>query len=167
MKRHLISLVFVALPFAISSAAQAQQAVTPDQLVGAWKLQSELVHDAATTGNDIVGPLAIGYLTFVREGDNLRVSVNFAERDRTQASGYATDDEALQLFRSYSAYSGIIELGSPSTAEGTPVTTTIDVDLDPHGVGPHARTYRLDGTKLTIVSKLRTITTTALFEKVQ
>ena len=74
MKRHLISLVFVALPFAISGTARAQQAITPDQLVGAWKLQSQVFHNAATTGNDTVGPLAIGYLTFVREGNNLRAS---------------------------------------------------------------------------------------------
>jgi hypothetical protein len=101
-------------------------------------------------GADTVGQLATGYLTFVREGKNLRASVNFAEADRKQARGYATDDEALQLFRSYSAYSGIVELGSTSTAEGTPATTTIDVDLDPHGIGQHARMYVIDGNKLTI-----------------
>lgn len=167
MKEFLRSVAFAALVFALSNSAQAQQVVTADQLVGVWKLQSQVIHNATTTGKDIVGPLTIGYLTFVRDGKKLRASVNFAAADRKQASGYASDDEALQLFRSYSAYSGIVELDSTSTAEGTPATTTIDVDLDPHGIGPHPRIYILDGTKLTIISKLMTTTTTTSFEKVQ
>jgi hypothetical protein len=97
-----------------------------------------VIHDASTTGEDRVGPLSIGYLTFVREGKNLRASVNFATADRKQASGYATDGEAVQLFRSYNAYTGIVELASNATGEGTPVTT-IDIDLDPHGIGAHPR----------------------------
>ena len=50
MKRHLIPFAFVALAFAISSTARAQQAITPDQLVGVWKLQSIVNHDASTGG---------------------------------------------------------------------------------------------------------------------
>jgi hypothetical protein len=76
MKRHLIPFAFVALAFAISSRAQAQQAITPDQLVGVWKLQSIVSHDVST-GKDTISPLSIGYVTLVREGKNLRTSVNF------------------------------------------------------------------------------------------
>jgi Lipocalin-like domain len=139
MKKILRALAFASLAFSLSSTAQAQQAITADQLVGAWKLKSMVIHDASTTGEDRVGPLSIGYLTFVRDGKNLRASVNFSEPDRKQALGYATDGEAVQLFRSYNANSGIVELASAISAEGTPVTTTIDVDLDPHGIGPHPR----------------------------
>lgn len=167
MKRHLATLALVALAFAVSGTARAQQAITPDQLIGTWKLRSQVIHNAATTGEDTFSHLAIGYLTFVRDGNNLRASVNFAAADRKQAVGYATDDEAVQLFRSYSAYSGIVELGSTATAEGTPATTTIDVDLDPHGIGQHPRIYILDGTKLSVISKVLTITTTTIFEKIQ
>jgi hypothetical protein len=101
MKRHFTPLVLVALAFAVSGTARAQQAITPDQLIGAWKLRSQVIHNAATTGEDTVSHLAIGYLTFVRSGKNLRASVNFAAPDRKQARGYATDDEAIQLFGSY------------------------------------------------------------------
>ena len=112
MKKILRSLPLASLAFSLSYAAQAQQAITADQLVGAWKLKSMVINDKSTTGGDIVGPLSIGYLTFVREGKNLRASVNFAAPDRKQASGYATDGEAIQLFRSYNAYTGIVELAS-------------------------------------------------------
>ena len=112
MKKILRSLPLASLAFSLSYAAQAQQAITADQLVGAWKLKSMVISDKSTTGGDIVGPLSIGYLTFVREGKNLRASVNFAAPDRKQASGYATDGEAIQLFRSYNAYTEIVELAS-------------------------------------------------------
>jgi Lipocalin-like domain len=167
MKRPLISFAFVALALALSGAAQAQQAITPDQLVGVWKLQSQVVHDASN-GKDNVGPLSIGYLTFVQQGKNLRTSVNFSEPDRKQAGADATDAEAIKLFNSYVAYSGIVELGSTATAEGTPVTTTIDVDMEPAGIGPHPRTYVLSGTKLTVLVKEGPTTTrTSVFEKLQ
>jgi hypothetical protein len=166
MKRHLIPLASVALAFAISSTAQAQQAITPDQLVGVWKLQSNVSHDVST-GKDTISPLSIGYVTLVRQGKNLRTSVNFSTPDRKQAGTDATDAEAVQLFNSYVAYSGIVELGSTATAEGTPVTTTIDVDMEPSGIGPHPRTYVLNGTKLTVmVKETPTITRTTVFEKV-
>jgi Lipocalin-like domain len=168
MKKILRALAFASLAFSLSNTAQAQQAITADQLVGAWKLKSMVIHDASTTGEDRVGPLSIGYLTFVREGKNLRASVNFATADRKQASGYATDGEAVQLFRSYNAYTGIVELASNATGEGTPVTTTIDIDLDPHGIGAHPRVYVLDGTRLTVINKpTATVTTTTVFEKVE
>ena len=167
MTRLRSSLAVAALAFAQSNWAQAQQAITPDQLVGVCKFQSQVIHNASTTGKDMAGPFAGGFLTFVREGKNLRISVNLAGAERKQAGGYATDEEALQLFRSYSGYSGIVELGSTATSEGTPVTTTIDVDLDQHGLGPHPRTYMLDGTKLTVVTKDFTTTTTTSFEKAQ
>jgi hypothetical protein len=94
--------------------------------------------------------------------------VNFAAPDRKQTSGYATDGEAVQLFRSYNAYTGIVELSSATSAEGTPVTTTIDVDLDPHGIGPHPRIYVLDGRRLTVINKpTATVTTTTVFEKLE
>jgi VanZ family protein len=167
MKRHFTSLALVALAFAASGTARAQQAITPDQLIGTWKLRSQVVHNAATTGDDTVSHFVLGYLTFVRDGNNLRASVNFAAAGRKQAIGYATDDEAVQLFRSYSAYSGIVELSSTATAEGTPATTTIDVDLNPHGIGPHPRIYILDGTRLSVISQVSTIITTTFFEKTQ
>src|SRR5277367_1236046 len=83
MKRFLAPLAFVALTFAISATAKAQQAITADKLVGAWKLQSLVTHDA-TTGKDTISPLSIGYVTFVRDGKNLRASVNFAAPDRKE-----------------------------------------------------------------------------------
>jgi len=168
MKKVLGALAFASLAFPLLNTAQAQQAITIDQLVGAWKLKSMIINDKSTTGGDIVGPLSIGYLTFVRDGKNLRASVNFATADRKQASGYATDSEAVQLFRSYNAYTGIVELSSTATGEGTPVTTTIDIDLDPHGIGAHPRVYVLDGRRLTVINKpTATVTTTTVFEKVE
>ena len=168
MKHFLTSLAFAALWFAISNPSQAQQAITTDQLIGAWKLKSMIIHNASTTGADTVSPLSFGYLTFVKSGNNLRASVNFAGSDRKQARGYATDDEAIQLYRSYSAYSGIVELASTPTGEGTPVTTTIDVDMDPHGIGAHPRIYVLNGAELRVITKAtETVTTTTLFERVE
>jgi hypothetical protein len=165
MKRHLIPFAFVA--FAISSTAQAQQAITPDQLVGVWKLQSIVNHDVST-GKDTTSPLSIGYVTYVRGGKNLRNSVNFSAPDRKEAGRDATEAEAIQLFNSYVAFSGIVVLGSTATAEGTPVTTTIDVDMEPFAIGPHPRTYNLNGTKLTItIKETPTITSTTVLEKVQ
>jgi hypothetical protein len=135
--------------------------------VGLWKLQSIVNYDAIT-GKDTISPLSIGYLTFVREGKNLRASVNYSTPDRKQAGTDATDAEAIQLFKSYVAYSGSIELGSTATAEGTSVTTTIDVDLQPSGIGPHPRIYVLNGTNITVTLKATpTITSTSVFEKVQ
>jgi hypothetical protein len=168
MKKILGSLAFASLAVFVSNIAQAQQPIATDQLVGAWKLKSMVIHDTTTTGEDRVGPLSIGYLTFVRVGKNLRASVNFAEPDRRQASGYATDSEAIQLLRSYNAYTGVVELAPAASVEGTPVTTTIDVDLDPHGIGAHPRIYVLDGTRLTVINKPNaTVTTTTVFEKVE
>jgi Lipocalin-like domain len=166
MERHLIPFASVALAFAISNAAQAQQAITPDQLVGVWKLQSIVNHDVST-GKDTTSPLSLGYLTFVLQGKKLRASVNYSASDRKEAGADATNAEAIQLFNSYVAYSGIVELGSTATAEGTPVTTTIDVDLAPSGIGPHPRTYVLNGTKFTVITKQASTITTAAFEKVQ
>ena len=167
MKRLRSLLALAALVFTLSNSAQAQQAITPDQLVGVWKFHSQVIHNASTTGKDMAGPFASGFLMYVREGKNLRLSVNLAGAERKQAVRYATDEEAIQLFRSYTGYTGIVELSSTATSEGTPGTTTIDVDLDQHGIGPHPRTYMLDGTKLTTVTKDFTITTTTSFEKVQ
>jgi hypothetical protein len=168
MRKILGVLAFASLAFPLSNTAQAQQPITADQLVGAWKLKSMIIHDASTTGEDRVGPLSIGYLTFVRDGKNLRASVNFAEPDRKQVSGYATDGEAVHLFRSYNAYTAIVELASTATGDGTPVTTTIDIDLDPHGSGAHPRVYVLDGRRLTVINKpTATVTTTTVFEKVE
>jgi Lipocalin-like domain len=166
MKQHLIPFAFVAFPFAISSTAQAQQAITPDQLVGVWKLQSIVNHDLST-GKDTISPLSLGYLTFVRQGKKLRASVNYSAPDRKEADTHATDAEAIQLFNSYVAYSGVVELGSTATAEGTPITTTIDVDMEPSGIGPHPRTYVLNGTKFTVITKQTSTITTAVFEKVE
>lgn len=132
-----------------------------------WKLQSQVFHDVSS-GKDTTGPISIGYITLVRQGKNLRTSVNFSEPDRKQASADATDAEAAHLFKSYVAYTGIVELGSTATAEGTPATTTIDVDMEPAGIGPHPRTYVLSGTKLTVIVKEGPTTTlTTVFEKVQ
>jgi hypothetical protein len=167
MKRHSIPFAFVALAFAISSSAQAQQAITPDQLVGVWKLQSIVYHDAST-GKDTISPLSIGYVTLVREGKHLRTSVNLSAPNRKEAGTDATDAEIIRLFRSYVAYSGVVELGSTATDEGTPVTTTIDVDMEPSAIGPHSRTYVLSGAKLTVLIKATpTIMSTSVFEKVQ
>jgi hypothetical protein len=78
MKRPLIAFASVALTLALSGAAQAQQAITPDQLVGVWRLQSQVVHDASN-GKDTVGPLSIRYLAFAQQEKNLRTLVNFSE----------------------------------------------------------------------------------------
>jgi hypothetical protein len=91
MKLFLTALTLAVFALAISNSARAQQAITADQLVGVWKLKSMTIHNASTTGEDMVSPLSIGYLTFVREGKNLRASINFAATDRKQAQGYATD----------------------------------------------------------------------------
>ena len=167
MKRHLAALGFVALAGAISSTASAQQALTPDQLVGAWKFQSGVTHNA-TTGADTPVSYSAGFLTYVPVGKTLRLSVNLAGLDRKEAAPTATDAEAVQLFKSYNAYSGIVELGATATTEGTPVTTNIDVNLNQSILGKYPRTYRVDGTKLTVIIKSSAdVTSTSVWEKVQ
>jgi Lipocalin-like domain len=167
MKQLLILSASFALAFAISGAARAQQAITPEQLVGVWKLQSIIDHDEST-GKNTISPFSIGYTTLVREGKNLRTSVNFSTPNRKEADRDASDTDAVQLFNSYLAYSGILELSSTATPEGTPGITTIDVDLQPSGIGPHSRIYALNGTKLTVTIKATpTLTSTSVFEKVQ
>ena len=84
----------------------------------------------------------MGYVTYVRAGKNLRASVNFSAPERKEVAMAVTDAEAIELFKSYNAYSGVIELGSTATAEGTPVTIKIDVNLNPAGLGTYARILR-------------------------
>ena len=49
MKKILRSLALASLAVSLSNTAQAQQAITADQLVGAWELKSMVIHDASTT----------------------------------------------------------------------------------------------------------------------
>ena len=166
INRRLTLLAFATLAYAISTAAQAQQAIAA-AAVGVWKLQSTVIHNVKT-GKDTKVPITTGYLTFVRDGTNLRGSANLAAPGRREAGGTATNAEAVQLFRSYTAYSGTVALAAAATAEGTPVKTTIDVDLNQSGLGTFSRTYAIDGTKLTITSKPSPeLTSTAVFEKAQ
>ena len=168
MKGHLIAFAPVALGLAISGAAHAQQAITPDQLVGVWKLQSQVFHDASS-GKDTTGPLSIGYVTLVRQGKN---SQDLGRLLRNQTGNKRA--RMLPTRRPLNCSSRMLrtreffELGSTATAEGTPATTTIDVDMEPAGIGPHPRTYVLSGTKLTVIVKEGPTTTlTSVFEKVE
>ena len=43
MKKVLGALAFASLAFPLLNTAQAQQAITIDQLVGAWKLKSMII----------------------------------------------------------------------------------------------------------------------------
>ena len=71
--------------------------------------------------------------------------------DRKAAGATPTDSEAAQLYKSFGAYSGLVEIGATATAEGTPVTNNVDLALNPSMPGKLQRIYRIDSSTLTVI----------------
>jgi hypothetical protein len=74
------------------------------------------------------------YLTFVRDGINLRGSANLAAPGRKEAGGTATNAEAIQLFRSYSAYSAITVTGANCPFYSPQIAAYLTLMLAPFGI---------------------------------
>jgi hypothetical protein len=150
MKKHVIGVALLVFTYAASSAAFAQQAVTAEQIAGAWKFHSGVAHDSKTNA-DTPLPIRSGLLTFVQVGKNLRMTAIVAIGDRKPAGPTPADSDAAQLYKSFTAYSGLIEIGATATAEGTPVTNNVDIALNPSMPGKLQRLYRIDGSTLTVI----------------
>src|ERR1700761_7810059 len=112
MKRSNLPLC-AAIILAAPSVATAQQAQAPqinlDQLAGAWKVVSYVTHHI-TTNNDTqpFGDTPQGYLLFVKEANNnFRTTFIVTSSDRpTPAGAVPTEQEAVKLFATLTAFSG-------------------------------------------------------------
>ena len=123
--------------------------MTKDQLFGSWKVLSF----KAIAGNDIsypLGPEPGGYIGF----SPTRFWVMLADSTRKPpVSAALTDAEAISLMRSCVAYTGMYELESPPTAEGSKIAICVDAASNQALVGTDRIFFlRLNGNELTFQS---------------
>lgn len=112
-------------------------------LIGVWSLRSFQLEDVATgKRSDAMGPDPIGALILHPGGRMMGV---ITPRDRAMP---ATDADRAELYRGMLAYSGRYRLEPPDK-----FVTTVDIAWTPGWVGTdQARTYKIDGDRLDIVS---------------
>jgi len=152
MRKLLNGAVLAALIGGSAGSAFGQQAVTAEQVAGVWKFHSGVSHDE-TTNTDKALPITAGYLSFVQIGKNARVVVITALGDRKPAGSTPTDAEIAQLYKSFGAYSGLIEFGTTASSDGTPIVNNVDLALNPAMPGKLSRVYRVSGSTLTVTLK--------------
>jgi len=149
---------------AASASSQAQQAMTKDQLAGAW----QVVSFKATAGDRVSYPLGEhpeGYVGF----SPTRFWVMLTDSARkAPAAAALTDAEAVSLMKSHAAYTGKYDVDPAQTPDGIKITIHVDAASNQALTGTNRVLYaRVDGNKLILKSPAILVPTSGLVSVVQ
>jgi hypothetical protein len=128
---------------AIAATGVPARAEDTNPLVGTWRIvsfQRENVDTKAVSAG--FGGNAMGFATYTPDG---RVSFMAVDAKRKPpAQTYATDDEAISLYRSMNAYVGSYRI------QGDRINIHIDISSDQTSTNTDTiRIFRIDGDRLT------------------
>ena len=146
------------------ASSQAQQAMTKDNLAGAW----QVVSFKATAGDQVSYPLGEhpgGYVGF----SPTRFWVMLMDSTRkAPAAAALTDAEAVSLMKSHAAYTGKYDVDPAQTPDGIKITIHVDAASNQALTGTNRVLYaRVDGDKLTLKSPAILVPTSGLMSVVQ
>src|SRR5215510_5428423 len=155
----LSAIVAFATTIAGSAPSAAQEPMTKEKLIGAWRL----VAFKATAGDKVSHPLREHPGGYIEITPTRYWLMAIDPTRKAPAAATLTDAESVSLMKSHVAYTGKYDVDPAQTPDGIKITIHVDAASNQALVGSKRVFYeRVDGNRMTLKSPILVVGTSGL-----